>query len=101
MSSITNRDGYHNADFDGEYLLNHPEIINVPRPTWVVDHDARQNAEDHFAHLAEDVKSGRKGTIEELSLPADGNYEDVTTRVYGTQEIVNKVADERPAVVVA
>lgn len=79
---MSNRDGYHSAYFDGEYLLQHPEAINVPRPAWVVDHDAKKNAEDHFGHLAEDVRSGRKGTIEELSLPANGNYEDVEGRTY-------------------
>lgn len=82
QSSLTNRDGYHTADFDGEYLLQHPEAINIPRPAWVVDHDAKENAEVHFDHLALDVKSGRKGTIEELSLPADGNYDSVEGRVY-------------------
>lgn len=82
MSSVSNRDTYHTADFDGEYLLAHPEAINVPRPNWVVDHDVKAVAEEHFDRLAEDVKSGRKGTIEELSLPADGNYEDVSLRIY-------------------
>lgn len=82
LSSLSNRDAYHSADFDGEYLLAHPEIINVPRPNWVVDHDAKLNAENHFDHLAKDIRDGRKGTLEELSLPADGNYQDISLRTY-------------------
>ncbi len=82
MSSITNRDGYHNADFDGQYIIDHPESLNVPRPAWVVDHDARAVAEEHFDHLAADIRSGREGSIEELSLPADGNYNDTNSRIY-------------------
>jgi 2-polyprenyl-6-methoxyphenol hydroxylase-like FAD-dependent oxidoreductase len=82
QSSISNRDTYHNADFSGDYLVQHPELMNVPRPNWVVDHDARANAEEHFEHLAADIKRGKPGTLQELSLPADGNYEDETLRVY-------------------
>lgn len=70
------------TDLNSDYLVAHPELMNVPRPNWVVDHDARANAEEHFDHLAADVRSGRAGTLEELSLPADGNYEDQSLRVY-------------------
>ncbi|KAF1851633.1 salicylate hydroxylase [Cucurbitaria berberidis CBS 394.84] len=75
MSSISNRDGYHNVDFDGEEIQKHPEILNMPRFKWVLEHDAEKNAEEHFDHLAADVRSGRQGTLEELSVPAGGGFE--------------------------
>jgi 2-polyprenyl-6-methoxyphenol hydroxylase-like FAD-dependent oxidoreductase len=31
MSSVSVRDGCHTADFDGEYLLQHPSILHVCR----------------------------------------------------------------------
>ncbi|CAK7235800.1 hypothetical protein SEUCBS140593_009403 [Sporothrix eucalyptigena] len=74
MASISTRDGYHNIDWDGDYIVKNPQILNLPRPRWVIEHDAAANAEEHFDHLAADVKSGRQGTIEELALPAGGDY---------------------------
>ncbi|KAF2651148.1 salicylate hydroxylase [Lophiostoma macrostomum CBS 122681] len=74
MSSIEMRDGYHNVDWDGDEILKHPEIVNLPRYKWVIEHDAEENAERHFDHLAQDVKSYRPGTIQELALPAGGSY---------------------------
>lgn len=79
MSSIQMRDGYHNVDWDGPEIKENPEIVNMPRFAWVIEHDAEANAEAHFDHLARDVRIGRKGTIEELSLPAGGDF-DVTKR---------------------
>ncbi|KAL2394094.1 FAD-dependent monooxygenase notI [Exophiala dermatitidis] len=80
MSSITMRDGYHNVDWEGEFIREHPEVVNLPRWTWVIEHDAEENAEQHFEHLARDVRNNRQGTIEELALPAGGNF-DITSRV--------------------
>lgn len=75
MSSISVRDDYHTLDFESDLFKEHPEIINVPRQGWVLDFDAKKNAEEHFDQLAADVKSGRQGTLEELSLPAGGNFD--------------------------
>lgn len=80
MSSIQMRDGYHNVDWDGDAIKEHPEVVNLPRWTWVIEHDAEANAEKYFAPLAEDVKNNRQGTIEELSVPAEGNF-DIDSRV--------------------
>ncbi|KAJ9149913.1 Salicylate hydroxylase [Pleurostoma richardsiae] len=74
MASISTRDGYHNVDWDGDDILKNPHILNLPRPAWVLEHDEAENAEQHFDHLAQDVKSGRQGTIQELALPAGGDY---------------------------
>lgn len=74
MASISTRDGYHNVDWDGDFIKENPQILNLPRPDWVIEHDVYTNAEENFQHLADDVKSGREGPIEELALPAGGDY---------------------------
>ncbi|KAH6972374.1 MAK1-like monooxygenase [Ilyonectria sp. MPI-CAGE-AT-0026] len=74
MASITVRDGYHTVDWDGPDLHKHPEILNLPRPDWVIEYDIASESEKHFDHLAADVKSYKPGIIEELSLPAGGDY---------------------------
>lgn len=74
MSSIQMRDGYHTVDWDSDAITEHPEVLNLPRYAWVIEHDAEANAEKHFAKLARDVKSGRKGDIRELAIPAEGNF---------------------------
>ncbi|KAK1766025.1 MAK1-like monooxygenase [Phialemonium atrogriseum] len=74
MASITTRDGYHNVDWDGEEIKKNPQILNLPRPEWVIEYDIESEAEKHFDHLAADVKSYKQGSIEELALPAGGDY---------------------------
>lgn len=74
MSSISMRDTYHNVDWDGDDLKNHPEQMNLPRFRWVIEHDAKANMETHFDRIAHDVRSNRPGTLEELSVPAEGDY---------------------------
>lgn len=75
MASITVRDGYHLVDFEGDDIKKNPHILNLPRPRWVIEYDIEKESEEHFDHLAADVKSYRPGSIEELSLSAGGNYE--------------------------
>lgn len=55
-------------------VQKHPDSLVMPLPEWVVDFDVQKNAEEHFDRIAAEVKSGKKGTIEELSLPAGGDY---------------------------
>jgi hypothetical protein len=74
MASITIRDGYHNVDWEGEEIKKNPQVLNIPRPAWVIEYDIATEAEKHFDHLAADVKSYRQGTIQELALPAGGDY---------------------------
>lgn len=74
MASIVIRDGYHNVDWDGEDIKKNPQILNLPRPTWVIEYDIAKESEASFEALAKDVRDGREGTIEELSLPAGGDY---------------------------
>ncbi|KAH6887677.1 salicylate hydroxylase [Thelonectria olida] len=73
-SSITARDDMHYIDWESDFIKEHPETLNIPRMAWVIDFDAKTDAEKHFDRLAADVKSGKKGTIEELSLPATGTF---------------------------
>ena len=40
----------------------------------MIEHDAEENAEKHFEHLAQDIRNDRQGTIEELAVPAEGDY---------------------------
>lgn len=74
MSSISVRDGYHTVDTNVDEVEKNPEIVNLPRFEWVIEHDAEANAEKYFDQLARDVKSYRPGAIEELSLPAEGDF---------------------------
>lgn len=74
MASISTRDGYHDVNWDGDFIRKHPYILNIPRPSWVVEHNAEENAENSFDQLATDVRSGREGSIQELALPAGGDY---------------------------
>ncbi|KAH0593834.1 hypothetical protein MHUMG1_08586 [Metarhizium humberi] len=74
MASIWIRDGYHNVDWEGEEIKKNPQILNLPRPSWVIEYDIAAESEKHFDQLSKDVKDGRQGTIEELSLPAGGDY---------------------------
>lgn len=74
MASIAVRDGYHTVDWESEELLQNPQILNLPRPSWVIEYDIASEAEKYFDDLAADVKSCKPGTIEELALPAGGDY---------------------------
>ncbi|KAB5580378.1 MAK1-like monooxygenase [Coniochaeta sp. 2T2.1] len=74
MASITTRDGYHNVDWDGDDIKKNPQVLNIPRPEWVIEYDTASEAEKHFDLLAADVRSYRQGTIQELALPAGGDY---------------------------
>jgi hypothetical protein len=73
-SSITARDDMHYIDWESDFIKEHPETLNIPRMAWVIDFDAKADAEKHFDQIAADVKSGKRGTIEELSLPATGTF---------------------------
>lgn len=69
------RETWHNDPW--EHVEEDPEKIAMARGDWILDFDAVKNAEDHFEKLAQDVRSGKTGTMEELSLPAGGVYEDI------------------------
>jgi hypothetical protein len=74
QASISCRDIYHKNDWSPEMVQKNPKALVMPLFDWIVGFDCQKNAEEHYDHIAEDVKSGRQGTIEELSLPAGGDY---------------------------
>lgn len=77
MSSVTNRDDYHKVVWTPEFVRDHPGALSIPRMDWIMEHDARANAEEHFDHLAIDVRNDRPGTIEYLALPTGGSYSSI------------------------
>jgi 2-polyprenyl-6-methoxyphenol hydroxylase-like FAD-dependent oxidoreductase len=77
QASISTRDIYHKHDWTPEFVEKHPESLIIPLYDWIVDYNVFEEVDKHFWHLAEDVKSGRKGTVQELALPTGGNYEDM------------------------
>ncbi|KAI5867535.1 salicylate hydroxylase [Durotheca rogersii] len=72
MSSISIRNEYHHINWTRDFVREHPDALVLRRPDWVLEHDSRANAEQHFDHLAEDVRAGKKGNLSELSVPAGG-----------------------------
>ncbi|KAF4311869.1 salicylate hydroxylase [Botryosphaeria dothidea] len=74
MSSVTNRDDYHRVVWTPEFVKDHPGALSIPCMDWIMEHDARANAEEHFDYLAADVRNDRPGTIKHLALPAGGSY---------------------------
>ncbi|VUC24192.1 unnamed protein product [Clonostachys rosea] len=86
MSGVSNRDGYHQVEWTREFVEANPGSMTVHRLDWVIEHDAEKNAEEHFEHLAADVKSGKQGTLEELSLPAGGHIPAVALDAVKSQQ---------------
>lgn len=77
MSSVSNRNEYHNVDWTPQFVKDHPGSLSLRRPVWIVEHDAKKFAEENFEKVAEDIRSGKKGTLVELSLPAEGQIMEV------------------------
>ncbi|KAK7417296.1 hypothetical protein QQZ08_011676 [Neonectria magnoliae] len=80
QASISTRNIYHKNNWTLEMVKKHPDSLVMPLLDWVLDFDCQKNAEENYARLAEDVKSGKTGTIEELSLPAGGNYDSMNLK---------------------
>ncbi|KAI1079802.1 salicylate hydroxylase [Whalleya microplaca] len=74
QASISTRNIYHKNNWTKEMVDKNPSSLVMPLFDWIIDFDAQKTAEENYDRLAQDVKSGRKGTIEELSLPAGGDY---------------------------
>lgn len=75
QGSISTRNIYHKNDWSPEMVEKNPNSLVMPLFDWIMDFDVQKNAEEHFDHITKDVKSGKKGTIEELALPASGDYD--------------------------
>lgn len=72
MSSVANREEYHKVEWTREFVDKHPGVLSIPRPDWIIEHDARANVDEHFDKIAEDIKNDKQGNIFELSVPAGG-----------------------------
>lgn len=77
QASISTRDIYHKHDWTPDFVKQHPDSLIIPLYDWISEYNVFEEVEKHFDHLADDVQSGRQGTIQELSLPAGGDYEDM------------------------
>lgn len=75
QASISTRNIYHKNDWTLDFVREHPDSLIIPFFTWVVEYNVFETTEANFDRLADDVQSGRKGTIQELSLPAGGDYD--------------------------
>lgn len=81
QASISTRDIYHKNDWTPEMVEKNPDSLIMPLFDWIMFFDPKKNAEEHFDHLAEEVKSGKKGTIQQLSLPAGGDYSSMGIKI--------------------
>lgn len=75
QASISTRNIYHKNDWTPELVQHYPDSLIMPLLDWVTDFDCQNTASVNFDRLAEDVRNGKQGSIEELSLPAGGNYD--------------------------
>lgn len=73
-ASISTRNIYHKYNWTREFVRQHPDSLTIPLFDWITEYDIIAEVEKHFDHLAEDVRSGKKGRIEDLALPAGGDY---------------------------
>lgn len=72
MTSITNRDEYHHVEWTPEFIKEHPNALVLRRPDWILEFDAKQDAEDNFSKIVEEIKKGKQGSLRELAIPAGG-----------------------------
>ncbi|OQE39262.1 hypothetical protein PENCOP_c007G08288 [Penicillium coprophilum] len=75
QASILTRNIYHKNDWTPELVREYPDSLIIPFYPWVTDFDVFANAEENFNQLLQDVRSAKPGTIEELALPAGGDYD--------------------------
>lgn len=78
QASISTRDIYHKNDWTPELIEKHPDSLIIPFFDWVTEYNVFEQVNEHYKHLAEDVKRGKQGSIEELALPAGGSYDAMT-----------------------
>ncbi|OQE29456.1 hypothetical protein PENSTE_c002G03703 [Penicillium steckii] len=75
QASISTRDIYHKNDWTPEMVKRNPNSLVLPFYDWVTEYNVFEEVENNYGRLAADIKAGRQGSIEELSLPAGGNYD--------------------------
>ncbi|KAJ0343501.1 hypothetical protein KNSL1_010245 [Colletotrichum chrysophilum] len=96
QASISTRNIYHQHDWTPEYVSKHPSSLVIPLFDWITEYDVYKEVDAHFDHLAEDVRSGKQGTIEQLALPAGGNYDEM--EITANKEVLSDLIS-KPAIV--
>ncbi|KAF4828951.1 FAD-dependent monooxygenase roqM [Colletotrichum tropicale] len=96
QASISTRNIYHQHDWTPEYVSKHPSSLVIPLFDWITEYDVYKEVDAHFDHLAEDVRSGKQGTIEQLALPAGGNYDEM--EITANKEVLSDLGSQ-PAIV--
>ncbi|KAF9888970.1 hypothetical protein FE257_008140 [Aspergillus nanangensis] len=75
QASILTRNVYHKNEWTPEMVRRFPDSLVIPFYPWITEFDVFANAEEHWERLLADVRSGKKGSLEGLALPAGGDYE--------------------------
>lgn len=65
-SGAKNRDEWHEIDWHALEL--NPKVLANRRFPWVLDFDAEAHAEKHYNQIAQDIREGKPGSLEDLSL---------------------------------
>ncbi|KAB5580373.1 salicylate hydroxylase [Coniochaeta sp. 2T2.1] len=74
QASILTRNIYHKNDWTAELVREFPDSLVIPFYPWITDFDVFTNTEENFDRLLQDIRDNKPGTLEELSLPAGGDY---------------------------
>lgn len=61
-------------------VKNNPDSLIMPLLDWVMNFDCQKVTLDNYDRIAQEIKQGKKGTIQELSLPAGGNYDSMNLK---------------------
>ncbi|KAM5343362.1 hypothetical protein ACJ41O_011899 [Fusarium nematophilum] len=94
QASISTRNIYHKNNWTLEMVQKNPDSLVMPLLDWVMNFDCQRATEENYDRLAREVISGKPGTIEELSLPAGGNYDSMNlveenNKAAGLQKVVH------------
>ncbi|CAK7229444.1 hypothetical protein SEUCBS140593_007248 [Sporothrix eucalyptigena] len=77
QASISTREIYHQHEWTPALIKQHPNSLVLPFYPWITEYNVFEDVEANFNKLAADVKNGKKGNIQELALPAGGDYEEM------------------------
>ncbi|KAJ6186504.1 salicylate hydroxylase [Penicillium mononematosum] len=91
MSSILNRDVAHATTWTPELAAQFADTLSIPHDDWIVEYDCKADTDKNFDRLAEEVKSGKPGTLEELSLPAGGSFKPIPEQLKRKGEVLDTI----------
>lgn len=73
--SMLTRSIYAKNNWTPELVHEYTDFSAIPFYLWITRFDVFANVEEEFDHPAHDIRSGKPEALEELSLPAGGNYD--------------------------